>query len=328
MRARPARRITRRSSGDCFIRPKLKEGLGTNRLTPMIAAVAPWGKIHYAQERGWSVPWTIRRVERRVSPQRRRGIDNRSTERDGAMNRRRADRRVGTSAAPASRIRVLVVEDNRLMRDGLARLLAGYPDVEIVASADTADAGTQLLRSAKPQVVLLDAALADGDSYTFLANLKATAPDAKAVVMDFVPAQQDVTQFIEGGANGFIMKDATAEDIVKAIRSVAGGTVLPPPPAMPRIASPDGTASLAGGGAAQSSGTVRLTKREQEIKDLIAGGLGNKEIAQRLNIATNTVKSHVHNMLGKLAALTPPDRRQGNRSRRGTSRRSYKFSRG
>ena len=55
--------------------------------------------------------------------------------------------------------------------------------------------------------------------------------------------------------------------------------------------------------------------------------LGNKEIAQRLNIATNTVKSHVHNMLGKLAALTPPDRRQGNRSRRGSSRRSYRFSR-
>ena len=73
--------------------------------------------------------------------------------------------------------------------------------------------------------------------------------------------------------------------------------------------------------------SVRLTKREREIKDLIAAGLGNKEIAQRLNIATNTVKSHVHNMLGKLAALTPPDRRHGSRGRRGTSRRSYRFTR-
>ncbi|PYP09930.1 MAG: hypothetical protein DMD59_07255 [Gemmatimonadetes bacterium] len=73
---------------------------------------------------------------------------------------------------------------------------------------------------------------------------------------------------------------------------------------------------------------VRLTKREQEIKALIATGLGNKEIARRLNIATNTVKSHVHNMLGKLGALTTPDRRRsGNRRRRGTSRRSYQFSR-
>ena len=273
------------------------------------------------------MPWTIRRVERRVSPQRRRGLDNRAAERDGSLNRRRAERRAGAAAASTARIRVLVVEDNRLMRDGLARLLAGYADVDIVASAESASAATQLLGDAKPQVVLLDAALANGDSYTFLANLKATAPDAKAVVMDFVPAQQDVHQFIDGGANGFIMKDASADDIVKAIRSVASGTDLPPPPAAPRSATPEGVANMSGG-AAPGTGAVRLTKREQEIKDLIAAGLGNKEIAQRLNIATNTVKSHVHNMLGKLAALTPPDRRRtGSRSRRGTSRRSYRFTR-
>ena len=207
------------------------------------------------------------------------------------------------------------------MRDGLARLLSAFPDVDIVASADSASTATQQLRDAKPQVVLLDAALANGDSFAFLSSLKQAAPDAKAIVIDFVPAQQDVTQFIDGGANGFIMKDATAEDIAKAIRAVASGTDLPPPPAMPRAATESGGPANGGGGA------VRLTKREQEIKELIAAGLGNKEIAQRLNIATNTVKSHVHNMLGKLAALTPPDRRQGNRSRRGTSRRSYRFTR-
>src|SRR5205814_9583481 len=113
-----------------------------------------------------------------------------------------------------------------------------------------------------------------------------------------------------------------------AIRSVASGTDLPPPPAAARTSAPDnaGTPNLSGG--APTPGSVRLTKREQEIKDLIAAGLGNKEIAQRLNIATNTVKSHVHNMLGKLSAISPPDRRQGNRSRRGTSRRSYRFTRG
>lgn len=244
------------------------------------------------------------------------------------MNRRRAERRAGNAPVSSSRIRVLVVEDNRLMRDGLARLLAAFADVDIVASAESANAAMQMLSDAQPHVVLLDAGLANGDSYTFLANLKATAPDAKAVVMDFVPAQQDVHQFIDGGANGFIMKDATAEDIVKAIRNVASGTDLPPPAAAigPRNTSPD-IGTRAGTGT-PPGGTVRLTKREQEIKELIAAGLGNKEIAQRLNIATNTVKSHVHNMLGKLAALTPPDRRRsGNRSRRGTSRRSYRFTR-
>jgi len=74
--------------------------------------------------------------------------------------------------------------------------------------------------------------------------------------------------------------------------------------------------------------TVLLTKREQEIRDLISAGLGNKDIARRLNISTNTVKSHVHNMLGKLAALTPPDRRRSrNRRGVGASRRSQQFGR-
>jgi len=225
---------------------------------------------------------------------------------------------------------VLVVEDNRLMRDGLVRLLSAYGDVEIAASTDNASQAAQLLPETKPQVVLLDAGLANGESYAFLINLKELLPEAKTIVIDFVPAQQDVHQFIDGGANGFIMKDATAEDIVKAIRSVASGTDLPPPAAAaaPRMSPPvssDGGSPPIG---TQSPGAVRLTRREQEIKDLIAAGLGNKEIAQRLNIATNTVKSHVHNMLGKLAAISPPDRRQGNRSRRGASRRSYRFSRG
>ncbi|HZE47362.1 MAG TPA: LuxR C-terminal-related transcriptional regulator [Xanthobacteraceae bacterium] len=74
--------------------------------------------------------------------------------------------------------------------------------------------------------------------------------------------------------------------------------------------------------------TVLLTKREQEIRALISAGLGNKDIARRLNISTNTVKSHVHNMLGKLAALTPPDRRRsGSRRGGGASRRSQQFGR-
>ena len=248
------------------------------------------------------------------------------SEREGLPNRRRAERRVASAPVPSgARTRVLVVEDNRLMRDGLTRLLGAYPEVDIVAAVDTANAGLQQLRDLKPQVVLLDAALANGDSHAFLSSVKSMTPPARTIMMDFVPAQQDVHAFIEGGANGFIMKDATAEDIVKAIRTVASGTDLPPPDVPQRQA---GEASGPASGGAAAPGTVRLTKREQEIKELIAAGLGNKEIAQRLNIATNTVKSHVHNMLGKLAALTPPDRRTRSRGgRRTSSRRSYRFLR-
>ena len=249
------------------------------------------------------------------------------SEREGMQNRRRAERRAAGAPVPSgARTRVLLVEDNRLMRDGLTRLLGAYPEVDVVAAVDNATAALQQLRDLKPQVVLLDAALANGESHAFLTSVKSIAPQGKTIMMDFVPAQQDVHQFIEGGANGFIMKDATADDIVKAIRSVASGTDLPPPD-VPQRQAGDGPIGGANGGAGQQ-GAVRLTKREQEIKELIAAGLGNKEIAQRLNIATNTVKSHVHNMLGKLAALTPPDRRTRTRGgRRTSSRRSYRFLR-
>lgn len=222
-----------------------------------------------------------------------------------------------------TRIRVLLIEDNRLLRDGLARLLAAFPDIEVVAAVDGASAALQHVHDDRPQVVLVDAALAHDESHRFLASLRTTTPLVKAIIMDFVPARQDVTQFIEAGVKGFIMKDATAEDVATAIRTVEGGAELPLP-AVPRTPAAEGAGYAAG---PQAAGTVRLTKREQEIKDLIAAGLGNKEIAQRLNIATNTVKSHVHNMLGKLATLTPPDRRSRNRTRRGASRRSYRFSR-
>ena len=254
-------------------------------------------------------------------------MDNRLAERDGSGNRRAKDRRAGIShEASPMLIRVLVIEDNRLMRDGLGLLLAAFADVEVVGAVEGATAGVQQVRDTRPHVVLVDAALANGDSHAFLASLKTIAPNAKAIIMDFVPAQHDVTRFIEGGANGFIMKDATGDDFVKAIRSVAGGIDLPAPP-VPRPAPTDATSSVGAASALPGAAAVRLTKREQEIKDLIAAGLGNKEIAQRLNIATNTVKSHVHNMLGKLSSLTPPDRRLRTRSRRGASRRSYRFTR-
>lgn len=250
------------------------------------------------------------------------------SEREGMQNRRRAERRAAGAPVPTgARTRVLLVEDNRLMRDGLTRLLGAYPEIDVVAAVDNATAALQQLRDLKPQVVLLDAALANGDSHAFLTSVKSITPQGKTIMMDFVPAQQDVHQFIDGGANGFIMKDATADDIVKAIRSVASGTDLPPPD-VPQRQPGDGPIGGANGGGAGQQGAVRLTKREQEIKELIAAGLGNKEIAQRLNIATNTVKSHVHNMLGKLAALTPPDRRTRTRGgRRTSSRRSYRFLR-
>lgn len=198
------------------------------------------------------------------------------------------------------KILVLVIEDNRLLRDGLVTMLDAQADLRVVAAADSAAAALQRMQDHKPHVVLVDAALGKHRSQRLVESLKEAAPHARLIMMDLLPEEEDVIDFIKRGANGFIAKDATVDDFVTTIRQVAqGGEVVPP----------SLTGTLLSHIAKQASvlrhmpmmASVRMTKREQQITDLIAEGMSNKEIAQRLNIATYTVKSHVHNILEKLA---------------------------
>lgn len=200
-------------------------------------------------------------------------------------------------------ILVLVIEDNRLVRDGLKTVLDAQPDFKVVAAAEGANAGMLHVREAKPHIVLVDAALGNGDSRLLVENVRKTAPECKVIVMDLLPVQEDVIEFIRAGASGFIMKDATIEDFVRTIRSVAEGTDVVPASLTGTLLShiADQAVLRRTPGVMQA---VRMTKREREVTDLIAEGLSNKEIAQRLNIATYTVKSHVHNILEKLTLHT------------------------
>ncbi len=205
----------------------------------------------------------------------------------------------------AKKILVLVIEDNRLLRDGLATLLDAQPDFRVVAAAEGANVGLLQLRETKPHVVLVDATLGNHDSRRVVESVRKAAPETRVIVMDLLPAQQDVIAFIKAGENGFIVKDATVEDFVRTIRSVAGGTDVVPAALTGTLLShivdravhrntpvPDTLALMEG---------VRLTKREREIVELVTDGLGNKEIAQRLNLATHTVKNYVGHILEKLA---------------------------
>ena len=200
----------------------------------------------------------------------------------------------------AKRILVLVIEDNRLVRDELAALLDAQPDFKVVAAAEGANAGLLQVRATKPHVVLVDAALGNHDSHRLVETVRKEAPESKVIVMDLLPAQEDVIAFIQAGANGFIVKDATIEDFVRTIRSVAEGADVVPPALTGTLLSHIVDQAVTRGAAAVLE-SVQMTKREREITGLIADGLSNKEIAQRLNIATYTVKSHVHNILEKLA---------------------------
>jgi two-component system nitrate/nitrite response regulator NarL len=198
------------------------------------------------------------------------------------------------------KILVMVIEDNRLLRDGLAGLLDGQADLKVVSACEGASSALQRLQEHKPHVVLVDAALGRNRSQRLVESLKEQAPHARLIMMDMQPEEEDVIDFIKRGANGFIAKDATLDELVHTIRQVAnGGDVVPPALTGTLLSHIAKQASVLRNTPMMAS--VRMTKREQQITDLIAEGLSNKEIAQRLNIATYTVKSHVHNILEKLA---------------------------
>jgi DNA-binding NarL/FixJ family response regulator len=197
-------------------------------------------------------------------------------------------------------ITVAIVDDNRLVREALAAMLDRLPDVHVVA-AEVADPA--FMDEAKPDVVLLDVGLRDEDSLGVAAALSKHAPGAKVIVMDLIPMNEDIVQFVNAGVSGFVLKDATFDEFVATIRTVAaGGKVLPP-----RMTESLFSQILM---AADARGDehvledVRMTRREREVIELIGEGLSNKEIAQRLNIASHTVKSHVRNVMEKLALHT------------------------
>ena len=199
------------------------------------------------------------------------------------------------------RIQVLVIEDNRLVRDGLKELLSEQSDFTVVAAVDSANIA--LLKQTKPDVILLDATLGNGDSLRMVSTIRKTIPASRVIVMDLLPVREDVIDFIRAGANGFLVKDATVDDCVRTIRSVADGADVVPPVLTATLLSHIADQAV-DRGAPQVINAVRMTNREREIIGLIAEGLSNKDIAQRLDIATYTVKSHVHNILEKLALHT------------------------
>jgi DNA-binding NarL/FixJ family response regulator len=142
--------------------------------------------------------------------------------------------------------------------------------------------------------------LGSHSSHRLVAAVRKGSPDTRVIVMDLLPAQQDVIEFIRAGASGFIMKEATVADFVNTIRSVALGDKVVPSTLTETLLSHIAEQAVLGQLPGMEEG-VRMTRRELEIIDRIAEGLSNKEIAARLNLATYTIKSHVHNILEKLA---------------------------
>jgi DNA-binding NarL/FixJ family response regulator len=134
-------------------------------------------------------------------------------------------------------------------------------------------------------------------------KVKKELPASKVIVMDLLPVHEDIVEFVNAGVSGFIMKDATLDDLVNTIRSVAKGAHVLPPQMTGTLFSQIARDAVARG-RPEALDSVRMTPREREVINLIAEGLSNKEIAGRLNLATHTVKSHVRNVMEKLTLHT------------------------
>ncbi len=198
-------------------------------------------------------------------------------------------------------ITVALIEDNRLVREGIATLLNQLCDVEVVLAAASVD--TSALQRVNPNVILLDLGLRNGDGPHVVQSLRREIPDAKVIVMDLLPVHEELVELVNASVAGFIMKDATLDDLAQTIRLVAAGGHVLPAPMVSTLFSQIARDAVAKG-QPKVLESVRMTSREREVINLIAEGLSNKEIASRLHIATHTVKSHVRNVMEKLTLHT------------------------
>jgi DNA-binding NarL/FixJ family response regulator len=172
-------------------------------------------------------------------------------------------------------ISLVLIDDNRLLREGLAGLIRKQPDFKILAASADIEEALRKVREAKPRVVLLDFGLEDHDSLRVAATVHQEVPEARVIVMGLLPLQEDVAEFVRAGASGFIMKDASFDDFLRTIRAVADGADVLPAQLTGSLFGQIAHQAVRRGRAPVLEG-VRLTERERQVIDLIGEGLSNR----------------------------------------------------
>ena len=197
-------------------------------------------------------------------------------------------------------IRVLLAEDHPMFRDGLAALLSGLPDVDMLDTVDTVAALEAAVERLDPDVAVVDLALADGNALPALARLRASAPTCRLLVLTTAEDDESVDNALRAGARGYLLKSALPEEIVRAVRTVHSGDGVYDGAVVDRLTrhlnAPSHTAAAAA--------FPRLTERESEILSLMARGLSNAQIADTFVLSLKTVRNHVSNVLTKLGVPT------------------------
>ncbi len=203
-------------------------------------------------------------------------------------------------------IRVLVVDDQTLVRRGLAELLGQSRDIRVVGEAGDGEEALRLARELAPDVVLLDVRMPEMSGIEVLREMRAKGLPCRAVMLTTFDDDEALSAAVREGAKGYLLKDATLEELVGAIREVAAGGTHVRPVVTARVIQGlrelqgETGAGPAGGGGGATEAAPDLTPREVEVLRLMAGGYSNREIAGALGVAEGTVKNHVSSLLGKL----------------------------
>ena len=209
----------------------------------------------------------------------------------------------------ADPIRVVVADDQELVRAGFGMILDAQPDIEVVAEAADGAEAVEAVRAHRPDVLLLDVRMPVMDGLEAARRVCADHPGTRVVMLTTFDIDDYVFDALYAGASGFLLKDVRRDDLVHAVRMVASGDALLAPSVTRRLIA-EFAARRPGGGAGGGAGAApgrapsrlleQLTGREQETLRLLARGLSNAEIAAELVVSEHTVKTHVSNVLAKL----------------------------
>jgi two-component system, NarL family, response regulator DevR len=192
-------------------------------------------------------------------------------------------------------VRIFLLDDHELVRRGLRDLIEAEDDLEVVGEAGTAEEALRRVPATRPDVAVLDVRLPDGDGVEVCRELRSADPDLHCLMLTSFSDDEALFNAIMAGASGYVLKQVKGNDLVDAIRRVAAGQSLLDPTVTARVLD-----RLREGPAEEDELVGSLTAQERKLLDLLAEGLTNRQIAERMYLAEKTVKNYVSNLLAKL----------------------------